>query len=152
MIHKFFSKIIAVVVVCGLIFFSAPRYSQSFSIGEEREVGEKLLYAVRSAFPIIGAPDIHQYINNLGTEVLEVTGIQFFDYRFYVVESDQFNAFAAPSGLIFFYTKLIESMNSEDELVSVLAHEIGHVAKRHLASRIHRCHQPLNEPQEFLQG
>ncbi len=115
-----------------------PRLSSAFTVGEEREVGEKLLYSVRSAFPIIGDPDIHQYINDLGREVLAVAGIQYFDYRFYVVESDQFNAFAAPSGLIFFYTKLIESMNSEDELVSVLAHEIGHVVKRHLASRIQK--------------
>jgi len=29
-------------------------------------------------------------------------------------------------------------MNSEDELVSVLAHEIGHVVKRHLASRMQK--------------
>ena len=108
----------------------------AFSIGEERELGEKLLYSVRASFPILGDPDLHQYINGLGQEVLQVAGLQFFDYRFYIVDSRQFNAFAAPSGLIFFYTKLIESMNSEDELVSVLAHEIGHVVKRHLASRM----------------
>ena len=130
----------------GFVFFlvisilqgMALRPAAAFSVGEEREVGEKLLYAVRSTFPIVGDPDIHQYINTLGREVLAVAGVQYFDYRFYVVESDQFNAFAAPSGLIFFYTKLIESMNSEDELVSVLAHEIGHVVKRHLASRIQK--------------
>ncbi len=130
----------------GFVFFLmisflqgvTPRFSTAFSVGDEREVGEKLLYAVRSTFPIVGDPDIHQYINNLGREVLAVAGVQYFDYRFYVVESDQFNAFAAPSGLIFFYTKLIESMNSEDELVSVLAHEIGHVVKRHLASRMQK--------------
>ena len=112
--------------------------SAAFSIGEEREVGEKLLYAVRSSFPLLGDPDMHQYINRLGQEVLEVAGIQFFDYRFYIVESNQFNAFAAPSGFIFFYSQLIESMNSEDELVSVIAHEIGHVVKRHLASRMQK--------------
>ncbi len=124
-------------IIC-LLQAVQPRCSFAFTVGEEREVGEKLLYAVRAAFPIVGEPDIHQYINDLGREVLTVAGIQYFDYRFYVVESDQFNAFAAPSGLIFFYTKLIESMDSEDELVSVLAHEIGHVVKRHLASRMQK--------------
>ena len=131
-------KTIALVLVISLIQIVVPRYSCAFSVGEEREVGEKLLYAVRAAFPIVGEPDIHQYINALGSEVLAVAGVQYFDYRFYVVESNQFNAFAAPSGLIFFYTKLIESMNNEDELVSVLAHEIGHVVKRHLASRMQK--------------
>ncbi|MGI9536726.1 MAG: beta-barrel assembly-enhancing protease [Desulfocapsaceae bacterium] len=110
--------------------------AKGFTVGEEKKIGEKLLYAVRSSFPILDDPDLHQYINKIGHEVLDVAGIQFFEYHFYVVESSQFNAFAAPSGLIFFYSKLIESMNSEDELVSVMAHEVGHVVRRHLASRM----------------
>ena len=109
-----------------------------FSVGEEKEVGEKLLYAVRASFPILDEPDLHNYITTIGQEVLDVAGVQFFNYHFYIVESSQFNAFAAPSGLIFFYTKLIESMNSEDELVSVMAHEVGHVVRRHLASRMQK--------------
>lgn len=131
-------KSITLLLIISLLQVFNPRLSLSFTVGEERELGEKLLYAVRATFPIVGEPDIHQYINSLGREVLAVAGVQYFDYRFYVVESEQFNAFAAPSGLIFFYTKLIESMNSEDELVSVLAHEIGHVVKRHLASRMQK--------------
>ena len=131
-------KVVSLLLVILLAQYGKASSSAAFTIGEEREVGEKLLYAVRSSFPLLGDPDLHQYINNIGSEVLEVAGFQFFDYRFYIVESHQFNAFAAPSGFIFFYSKLIESMNSEDELVSVIAHEIGHVVKRHLASRMQK--------------
>lgn len=136
--NRLLVKVLCLVLAAMLSVPFSPGRSWSFSIGEEREVGEKLLYAVRAAFPIIGEPDLHQYLNRLGKEVLEVAGIQYFNYRFYIVESDQFNAFAAPSGLIFFYSRLIESMQTEDELVSVLAHEIGHVVKRHLASRMEK--------------
>ncbi|MFT5699302.1 MAG: putative Zn-dependent protease [Desulforhopalus sp.] len=110
----------------------------SFNIGEEREVGEKLLYSVRSSFDLIDDPDITEYITRIGESVLGVAGIQYFDYHFFVIDSKEFNAFAAPSGLIFFYSGLIESMNSEDEFVSVIAHEIGHIVKRHLASRLEK--------------
>lgn len=129
-------NILSIVLVTALTLSGFNSAAQSFSVGEEKKVGEQLLYAVRSSFPIIDDPDLHRYISDIGQEVLEVAGIQYFNYRFYIVESDQFNAFAAPSGLIFFYTKLIESMNSEDELISVMAHEVGHVVKRHLASRM----------------
>ncbi|PID77013.1 MAG: hypothetical protein CSB24_03660 [Deltaproteobacteria bacterium] len=115
-----------------------PAIGSGFTIGEEREVGQKLLYKIRSSFPVIDEPDIHDYINSLGAEVLKTAGRQYFDYHFFIVESRDFNAFAAPSGLIFFYTGIIENMNSEDELFSVLAHEIGHVVKRHLAARIEK--------------
>ncbi len=110
----------------------------AFSIGSEREVGEKLLYSVRAAFPLVDDPDISQYLTRLGTSVLAVAGVQYFDYHFFVVDNKEFNAFAAPSGLLFFYSGLIATMQSEDELVSVLAHEVGHIAKRHLAERIEK--------------
>ena len=119
-----------------MLFTTHVHQAMGFSVGEEKEVGEKLLYTVRASFPLLDDPDLHHYITDIGQEVLDVAGVQFFNYHFYIVESSQFNAFAAPSGLIFFYTKLIESMNSEDELVSVMAHEVGHVVKRHLASRM----------------
>ncbi|MFV0439304.1 MAG: M48 family metalloprotease [Desulfopila sp.] len=111
---------------------------KAFTITEEREVGEKLLYSVRSAFPLIDDPDLVQYLAGLGKEVLDVAGLQYFNYRFYIINDKEFNAFAAPSGLIFFYSGLIGSMVEEDELVSVLAHEIGHVVKRHLADRLEK--------------
>ncbi|GAB6191766.1 beta-barrel assembly-enhancing protease [Desulfocastanea catecholica] len=110
----------------------------AFTIGDEREIGEKLLYSVRSAFELLDDPDITQYITKLGQDVLEVAGIQYFDYHFFVIDNKEFNAFAAPSGLIFFHSGLIGTMNSEDELASVLAHEVGHIVKRHLASRMEK--------------
>ena len=113
-----------------------PVNTFAFSIGKERMVGEQLLYTIRAEFKVLDDPDISQYINNLGQQVLHVIGPQYFDYHFFVVKSDQFNAFAAPSGLIFFYTGLIKTMKTEDELLSVLAHEIGHAVSRHIAHRM----------------
>lgn len=118
--------------------FSLVAPARAFSIGDEREIGEKLLYSVQSTFTLVDDPDITQYITGLGANVLEVAGIQYFDYRFYVIDNKEFNAFAAPSGLIFFHSGLIGAMNSENEMVSVLAHEIGHIVKRHLASRVEK--------------
>lgn len=121
-----------------MLHFQPGRTALAFTIAEEREVGETLLYTVRQAFQLLDDPDLVQYISNRGEEVLEVAGLQYFDYHFFIIKSAEFNAFAAPSGLVFFYSGLINSMNSEDEFISVLAHEIGHVAKRHLASRMEK--------------
>ncbi len=124
-----------IAILCDL---GMVRIAPTFTIGEEREVGEKLLYTVRSAYELVDDPDVSHYINNLGRDVLEVAGMQYFDYRFFIINDAEFNAFAAPSGLIFFYSGLISTMNSENELLSVMAHEIGHVSKRHLASRMEK--------------
>jgi len=131
-------KIWAIVLVFSFMQFSCTRPALAFTVGEEREIGEILLYQTRLAFPLIDDPDISQYINELGAEVLMASEAQFFDYRFFVIKNKEFNAFAAPSGLIFFHSGLIETMNSEDELVSVMAHEVGHVVSRHIASRMEK--------------
>lgn len=135
---KILTKLSCVILVFCVVNLSCYPTARGFTIGEEKEVGEKLLFTVRSAFEVLDDPDIHHYISTLGQEVLEVAGVQFFDYHFFVVKNKDFNAFAAPSGLIFFHSGLIETMNSEDELVSVVAHEVGHIVKRHLASRLEK--------------
>ena len=133
--YKKFTSIFLIAALCHL---GVGQSAAAFTIGEEREVGEKLLYTIRSAYELIDDPDVSQYINSLGRDVLQVAGIQYFDYHFFIINESEFNAFAAPSGLIFFNSGLIGTMNSENELVSVMAHEIGHIAKRHLASRMEK--------------
>lgn len=125
-----------VAVFAMIVSMALPLRALALTIGEERKIGDQLLFSVRKELPILEEPDISQYINTLGRKVLETVGPQYFDYRFFVVKSNQFNAFAAPAGLVFFYTGLIETMKTEDELLSVLAHEIGHVVSRHIAQRL----------------
>ncbi|HTH44467.1 MAG TPA: M48 family metallopeptidase, partial [Oxalicibacterium sp.] len=46
------------------------------------------------------------------------------------------NAFALPSGQIVLTDELVKLMKDDDELMSVLAHELGHLHERHLMRRI----------------
>ncbi|HIJ90783.1 MAG: M48 family metalloprotease [Desulfobulbaceae bacterium] len=116
----------------------SPPPAQAFSIGEEREVGEKLLSIIRKEFTLLDDPDLTEYVTNLGRQTLQLAGPQFFNYHFFIIDNKEFNAFAAPSGLIFFHSGLIDLCDTEGELVSVLAHEIGHAASRHIADRINK--------------
>ncbi len=110
--------------------------AMAFSVGEEKEVGEKLLSMVRKNFQVLDDPDISQYTNELGQRILAVAGPQYFDYHFFIINDKEFNAFAAPSGLIFIHSGLIEAMESEGELISVMAHECAHVTSRHISDRL----------------
>ncbi len=110
--------------------------ARAFSVGDERKIGEKLLSMVRTEFTLLDDPDITQYIEARGRGILQKLGPQYFDYHFFVINNQEFNAFAAPSGLLFFHSGLIEVMRNEDELFAVLAHEVAHVTSRHVADRI----------------
>jgi len=123
-----------ILLMLTLVF--RPVAYASFTVGEEKKTGEKIQSTIRQEFNLLDDPDIDQYISRLGREILEVAGPQYFDYRFFVINDKDFNAFAAPSGLIFINSGLIEAMDNEDELVGVMAHEIGHVVRRHIADSI----------------
>lgn len=58
-----------------------------------------------------------------------------FVYTFDVIDSKEINAFALPGGPIFFYTGLLDEMDTEDEVMAVLGHELTHIRNQHWASQ-----------------
>lgn len=53
-----------------------------------------------------------------------------FNFKVYKSEPDDLNAFATPDGSIRFHTALMDAM-TDDQVLAVLGHEIGHVAEKH---------------------
>jgi predicted Zn-dependent protease len=53
-------------------------------------------------------------------------------YKVRVVEDPTLNAFAYPHGSIYVHTGLLARMENEDELATVLGHEMTHVENRHM--------------------
>jgi predicted Zn-dependent protease len=112
--------------------------SAMMSVEEEREMRDKLLRMVESQVPLIKDPEIVGYVSDAGQKVLDRVNGKFFDYEFFVIQDEGLNAFAMPGGLVFVHTGLLEAIDTENELLCVLAHEIGHVQGRHIARRMER--------------
>ncbi len=53
------------------------------------------------------------------------------NYTFAILKTDEVNAFAAPGGYIYVTQGLLNAVGSDDELACVIAHELGHVNKKH---------------------
>lgn len=66
-------------------------------------------------------------LNRLTAGLTEVDGIPL---NFKVYEVIDVNAFACPDGSVRVFSSLMDIM-SDDELLGIIGHEIGHVAKRH---------------------
>ncbi len=57
------------------------------------------------------------------------------DFEVFAVRDPQINAFSLPGGFIGLNTGLVSNTQTESELASVLAHEMGHVLQRHSARK-----------------
>jgi predicted Zn-dependent protease len=108
----------------------------ALSIRDEKEMGEEFLVHIRKHFEFVGDDFANEFFNDLGHYLIRPIDPKYFPFNFYIIKSNDLNAFAAPGGHVFFFSGLIEVMDSIDELASVMCHELGHVSARHMAQRI----------------
>ena len=87
-------------------------------------------------FTISNDPAILARLDRLGQRLAAVSDRKDLTYHFTLLEWDEVNAFAVPGGYIYASSKLVELAKSDDELASVLAHEIGHVVAKHSVKRL----------------
>jgi predicted Zn-dependent protease len=87
-----------------------------------RQVGTRLVGATRIA-PLMREINLHE------------DGYQF-EWEFNVIVSDRVNAFCLPAGKLAVLTGLLEFVNSDDELATVLGHEMAHALAHHASERI----------------
>jgi len=127
----------ALVLILVLMWSGAGPVS-AITIKEERELSKEFLALLKKQLPLIEDPVIVDYVNKVGQKILSVMPPQPFEYQFYVVKEDVYNAFATPAGHIFIYSGLLGAMESEEELAGILAHEICHVVSRHISEKIER--------------
>jgi predicted Zn-dependent protease len=99
----------------------------------ERRMGESIVRDIRRDPQFLDDPEISEYLGTIGTRLTQVTPGARQDFEFFAVRDITINAFALPGGFIGVHTGLITTAETESELASVLAHEIGHVAQRHIA-------------------
>lgn len=110
--------------------FRGTRYSNAGLISERDEVrlGNQLHQEVGKKFSLTN--DGQERANRVGQRVARTSLRPALAYRFHVVRDKEINAFSIPGGHIYVTTALMEMAN-DDELASVLSHEIGHVVARH---------------------
>lgn len=101
------------------------------SNAEERRIGEQIAGNFLGAVKLVPDPALQRYVNLVGTWVALQSERPGLAWRFGVVDSDDINAFAAPGGYVFVTRGLYRRLNDEAELAGVLAHEIGHVIRKH---------------------
>jgi beta-barrel assembly-enhancing protease len=111
----------------------------SVSTQQEVEMGTQYAQQINSQLPIVQDPEINRYINVLGNQIAQRADQREIQYRFYVVNAREINAFAVPGGFIYVNRGLIERTNTLSQLAGVLGHEIGHVVRRHSVQQMQKA-------------
>jgi predicted Zn-dependent protease len=120
---------VAVLAACGV------------STQQEVEMGQTYSQQINAQLPIVSDPEINRYINVLGDSIAGLSDERNLEWRFYIVDSRDVNAFAVPGGYIYVNRGLIERAQNLSMLAGVLGHEIGHVIERHSVQQMEKMQQ-----------
>ena len=107
--------------------------ADDLSPANERKLGEAIMRQVRRDPSYLDDSETRDYLQNLGFMLVSSSPARYTDFQFFAIRDSTLNAFALLGGFIGVHTGLILTAQSESELASVLGHEIGHIAQRHVA-------------------
>jgi predicted Zn-dependent protease len=108
------------------------------SVEQEAEISQQLARDIESKQPMVRDPEIEQYVSDLGGRLVGALPRPDFRYRFLVVRDRSVNAFGIGGGHIYVNAGLLAAADTEGQVAAVLAHEIGHQVRRHVAKQISR--------------
>ena len=100
---------------------------------EEYFIGRAVAARILGLYKPVENQAATRYLNALGLALAQASSgpETYGGWHFILLDSDEVNAFAAPGGFIFVTRGLYQSCRTEEQLATVVAHEVGHVTLRH---------------------
>ncbi len=104
-----------------------------FSEQQEQWLGDAMAdYEDRSNRPVRN-PAESAYLETIGNRLLAALPATTLKFKFTLVESPEINGFSLAGGHVYITRKLVASAHSEDEVATVIAHEMGHILTHQFA-------------------
>lgn len=125
-------------LVSFFLFGSFTRGAYAMTTEEEKKLGKKVVLEIRKEADFVRDLNVQAFVERIGYSLVDQLGSTPFEFKFYVINELDPNAFAIPGGYIFINTGLITLAENEQEIAGVLAHEISHVTQRHIAKMIEK--------------
>jgi predicted Zn-dependent protease len=141
---------VVAIVLGSLILLHPPAFAQLPTLGDssdmnvsaERKLGESVARELYRDPDYIDDPLLSEYVQGIWERLLaaarkrgELTPEleERFAWEVLLGKDRSINAFAVPGGWLGLHLGLISVTTSQDELASVLAHELSHVTQRHIS-------------------
>jgi len=75
-------------------------------------------------------------VQTIGKKIARVANQPSFKWEFHTISKNVLNAFCLPGGKVYVYTGIAKVTANDDQLATVMSHEIAHAIARHGAERV----------------
>jgi len=97
----------------------------------DKKLGAENALLVEQEMGIYHHDSLYNLVNAVGKKLVSRLKNNPFEFKFFLVDSPEPNAFALPGGYIYITRGILPIIETEDELAGIMAHEIIHVTERH---------------------
>ncbi len=112
--------------------------SSMFSSQQEYQLGRGWLMAFRNQAPVISDPLLTDYLEYLIYNLASYSQLKDRRLELVVVDNKSMNAFAVPGGVVGVHNGMFLYAQNEDQMASVLSHELAHLSQRHFARSVEK--------------
>jgi predicted Zn-dependent protease len=114
----------------------ATSHASEDDVAAEVRFGEDVAARILGRQQLIKNERLDRYVSLIGTALAAHADRPELNFYFAVVDSDTINAYSAPGGFVFITRGAVQATRDESELAAILAHEIGHVSRRHIVDEL----------------
>lgn len=127
-------------VMGGLLRGRGPAWAFSvISPAKEEAIGKQAHPEILKQYGYYKDAALQAYVTQVGQRVLQEAESSPFTFQFTVVDHPMVNAFAVPGGFVYLTRGILAELNSENEMATILGHEIAHVTSRHSVEQMTRA-------------
>jgi len=124
------ATIVLVLTLSAVLGFGAGWLATKIPFSAEKKVAD--LYDIRQHTDSAQHPQLTNYLQSLADKISQAQQLpQDMPITVHYMDTDTVNAFATLGGNLFVFRGLLEKLSNENELVTLLGHEIAHVKYRH---------------------
>jgi predicted Zn-dependent protease len=107
-----------------------------FSPQQELQMGYQSAQQILQKERVSNDPRLNAVVKRVGMKIARAAAQPGYQWQFFVIDKDIPNAFCLPGGKVFVYSGLFRAVQNEDQLATVIGHEVAHAIARHGAERM----------------
>src|SRR5580698_238600 len=123
---------IPLVAVISLLSASCPAPVFAMSTQAEIAAGQAEDQQIVASSVVETDPLLNAYVSGVADNLWNQVARKDVPYSLKILKDSQVNSFATLGGLVYVNEGLVDFVQSDDELASVIGHETGHIERRHV--------------------
>ena len=116
-------------LTCFATALALSLFAQDISV--DKKLGAENALLVEREIGLYQHDSLYKLVNTVGHKLVSALTNNPFEFKFFLADSPEPNAFALPGGYIYVTRGILLLIQTEDELAGIIAHEITHVSERH---------------------